>query len=58
MTGKPCSILVYSALLVTLFSGIACEDIFAGLIWPCTLPPGWSVVWDGSSAGADASPPE
>ena len=56
--GKPCWVLIYSALLVALFSGIACEDIFASLTWPCTLPPGWSVVWDGTSAVADASPPE
>ena len=32
--------------------------MLAGLTWPCTLSPGWSVGWDGSSAGADASPSE
>ena len=58
MTGKPCWVLVYSALLVALFSGENFEDLIAGLTWPCTLPPGWSVEWDGSSAGADASIPE
>ena len=43
---------------MALFSGENFEDLIAGLTWPCTLPPGWSVVWDGSSAGADASTPE
>ena len=56
--GKPCWVLVYSALLVALFSGENFEDLIVGLTWPCTLPPGWSMVWDGSSAGADASTPE
>ena len=40
---------------MALFSDNAFEDMFAGLT---TLPPGWSVVWDESSAGADVSTPE
>jgi hypothetical protein len=40
---------------VALFSGNAFEDMFADLT---ALPPGWSVVWDGSSAGTNASNPE
>jgi len=40
---------------VALFSGITFEDMFADLT---VLPPGWSVVWGGSSAGADTSPSE
>ena len=43
---------------MALFSGEAFEEMLAGLTWPCTLSPGWSVGWDGSSAGADASPSE
>ena len=43
---------------MALFSGENFEDLIVGLTWPCTLPPGWSVEWDGSSAGADASPPK
>ena len=35
---------------MALFSGIDFEDMFAGLT---TLPSGWSVEWDGSSAGTD-----
>ena len=53
VTGKSCWVLVYSALLVVLFSGTNFEDLIASLTWPCTLPPGWSVEWDGPSAGAD-----
>ena len=56
--GKPCFVLVYSALLVALFSGENFEDMIAGLTYPCTLPPGWSVEWEGSWAGADASSSE
>ena len=55
LTVKSCWVLVYSALLVALFLGITFEDIFADLT---ALPPGWSVEWEGSSAGADASPSE
>ena len=40
---------------MALFSGEKFEDLIAGLTWPCTLPLGWSVEWEGSSAGADAS---
>ena len=40
---------------MALFSGITFEDRFADLT---ALPPGWSVVWDESSAGADVSTPE
>ena len=58
MTGKSCWVLVYSALFVVLFSGTNFEDMIASLTWPCTLPPGWSVEWDGPSAGADHPPTE
>jgi hypothetical protein len=40
---------------VALFLGITYEDMFADLT---ALPLCWSVVWDGSLAGADASTPE
>ena len=40
---------------MALFSGITFEDMFADLT---VLPLGWSVVWDGSLAVADASTPE
>ena len=40
---------------MALFLGITYEDMFAELT---TLPLSWSAVWDGSSAGADASIPE
>ena len=44
---------------MALFSGDDLEDMIAGLTWPCTsLPPGWSVEWEGSSADADASTSE
>jgi len=33
--------------------GMSFEDQFASLSWPCSLPPGWSVEWDPSSAGND-----
>ena len=56
--GKSCQVLVYSALLVVLFSGTSFEDMVANLTWPCTLPPGWSVEWDGPSASADHPPAE
>jgi hypothetical protein len=38
----------YSVLLVALFLGNAFENMFAGLTWSCSLPPGWSMEWDGS----------
>ena len=41
-----------------LFLGTNFEDLIASLTWPCTLPPGWSVEWDGPSAGADHHPAE
>ena len=40
------------------FSGTNFEDLVASLTWSCTLPPGWSVEWDGPSAGADHPPAE
>ena len=40
------------------FSGTDFEDMIAGLTWPCTLPPCWSVEWDGPSACADTPPAE
>ena len=52
MTGKPCSVLVYSALLVALFSGIAVEDMFASLT---ALPSGWSVEWVVSPANTNCT---
>ena len=58
MTGKSCWVLVYSTFLVALFLGTNFEDMIASLTWPCTLPPGWSVEWDGPSAGADHPPAE
>jgi len=33
LTGKSCWVLVYSALLVTLFSGTNFEDLIASLTW-------------------------
>jgi hypothetical protein len=41
---------------VAQFLGTNFEDMIASLTWPCTLPPGWSVEWDGPSAGADHPP--
>ena len=58
VTGKSCCVLVYSALLVALFLGTNFEDMIASLTWPCTLPPGCSVEWDGPSAGTDHPPTE
>ena len=58
VTGKSCWVLVYSALLMALFSGTNFEDMIVSLTWPCTLPPGWSVEWDSPSAGADHPPAE
>ena len=51
--GKPCGVLVYSALLVVLFLGDSFEDIIAGLTWPCTLHPVWFVEWDSSPANTN-----
>jgi len=51
-TGKPCWILVYSVLLVTLFSGIAVEVMFAGLT---ALSSGWSVEWVVSPANTNST---
>ena len=45
-------------LLVALFLGTNFEDMIVSLTWPCTLPPGWSVEWDGPPAGADHPPAE
>jgi len=56
VTGKPYLVLVYSALLVALLSGTNFEDMIASLTWLCTLPPRWSIEWDGPSAGADLPP--
>ena len=58
VTGKSYCVLVYSALLVVLFLGTNFEDMIASLTWLCTLPPGWSVEWDGPSAGTDHPPTE
>ena len=43
---------------MALFLGTNFEDMIASLTWLCVLPSGWSVEWDGSSAGADAPPTE
>ena len=43
---------------MALFSGNDFEEMIAGVTWPCKMPPGWSVVWDGSSAGADSDAQE
>ena len=43
---------------MALFSGTSFEDMIAGLTWPCTMPPGWSVEWNGSSVGVDDPPAE
>ena len=43
---------------MALFSGTNFEDMIAILTWPGTLPPGWSVEWDGPSASADHTPTE
>ena len=43
---------------MALFSGEAFEEMITGLTWPGKLPPSWSVVWDGSSAGADSDTQE
>ena len=50
--GKPCWVLVYSALLVALFSGIAVEDMFFGLT---ALPSGWYVEWVVSLANTNST---
>ena len=41
---------------MALFSSVFFEDMVAGLTWPCTLPPGWSVEWDASPANDDSIP--
>ena len=41
---------------MALFSSVTSEEMIAGLTWSCSLPPGWSIEWDGSLAGADTSP--
>ena len=43
---------------MVLFSGEAFEEMIASLTWPYNLPPGWSVVWDEPSVGADFDPKE
>ena len=54
LTVKSCWVLEYSALLLKpFFSGMSFEDQIASLTYPCSLPPGWSVEWDTSSAGND-----
>ena len=53
LTVKSCWVLEYSALLLNPFSGMSFEEQIANLTYPCSLPPGWSVEWDTSSAGND-----
>jgi hypothetical protein len=44
---------VYSALLVAyIFTG-SLEDMVAGVTWPSTLPPGWTIQWDPTSVGEE-----
>ena len=43
---------------MALFLGEAFEEMITSVTWPCNLPPGWSVVWDGPSADADTDPQE
>ena len=43
---------------MALFSGVAFGNMFTGIACPCSLPPGWSVVWVGHLAGADYDPQE
>jgi hypothetical protein len=40
---------------VALFSGASFEEMIAGLTWPCTLPPGWSMEWDASPANNNSA---
>jgi hypothetical protein len=49
---KPCGVLVYSVLLVK-FSGLTFENPTDSTAWPNSVPFGWSVEWDPSSAGSD-----
>lgn len=53
LTGKSCEVLVYSVLLVALFSGNEIDEMIASVTWPYQLPPGWTVEWDPSSVGED-----
>jgi len=54
MTDKSCWVLVYSALMCCCFvSEMTFEKQIANLTWPCTLPEGWSVVWDPKPNGQD-----
>ena len=53
-TDQSCWVLVYSVLLVTLFSGITLEDPNTSLTWPSVLPPGWSMEWDPSSTSINS----
>ena len=58
MMGKPSEYQYTQTCLWHYFSGTNFEDLFASLTWPCTLPPGWSVEWDGPSVGANHPPAE
>ena len=51
-TGKPCWVLVYSALPVDLFSGITFEVVFADVT---ALPPSWSMEWVVSPANTNST---
>jgi hypothetical protein len=44
--------LAYSVLLVN-FSGMTFENPPDSSAWPTSVPYGWSVEWDPSSAGSD-----
>ena len=33
-------------MLVTLISGMTCEDLNTSLTWPSVLSPGWSMEWE------------
>ena len=55
LTGQSCRVLVYSDLLVTLFSGMTLEDPNTSLTWPSVLPTGWSMEWELSPTSNDSA---
>ena len=48
--GQTCGVLVYSVLLVTLFSGITLEDSNNSMTWPSALPADWMMEWEPSTS--------
>ena len=53
--GQSCWVLAYSVLLVTLFSGMTCEEPNTSLPWPSVLPAGWSMEWEPSPTSNDSA---